>query len=289
MTSHIHIDEPVIVNIGIVVSRPSRIIKTPYVCDYLLEDEDIDNTSVLAHTPSLGCNGMVDKGSSVIAVKRRSDGKKQTKCDYSVIASIRKENDTTYIVGVDPSIAERFAGELLTKGVIDGLCLKQNTLLQSQKTYCDCRFDYCGITDKNEPFICEIKNISIAEYEDLHPKLLCKKDFSDYDINSKIALFPSGYKPKGRTHSERALKHTRTLMEIKRANPEMRCVILFVVQRADVRVFQPCRGDEQYYTTLKNACETGVEVYAVSIEWCYDETAKTLTPKISNPSLPVSI
>ena len=58
----------------------------------------------------------------------------------------------------------------------------------------------------------------------------------------------------------------------------MRCVILFVVQRDDAIVFQPCNGDQIYKEALKNAKEAGVEIYAARVSWHYDSAASTATP-----------
>lgn len=289
----IRIGKEVDITIGQVSARPSRIIKTPYVCDMILHTEEGDKTetkSVLAHTPSLGCNGMVDKDAMVFAVKRVEDGdvKSKAKCEYGVIASLREEKGRKYVVGVDPSLAERFAGEILSNGIISGLCVKPGTL-KTQQTYNDCRFDYCGLTTNNQPFICEVKNTSIAEYENLPPRKLAKMDFSEREFDSKVAIFPSGYKPKGKTHSERALKHTNTLLQIKQSFPEMRCIILFVVQRSDICAFQPTRGDEDYLAAIRNAYSGGVEIYAVSIEWLHDEPSCKIKPTIHNSMLPIRL
>jgi DNA-binding sugar fermentation-stimulating protein len=272
MTSHIRLGTPVQVVTGVVIARPSKVIKTPYVCDVSVDDE-----SYQAHTPSLGCNGLVDKGATVIAVKRDTT---KGKCGYGVIASLLREPGRTSVVGVDPSLAERFAADILIDGVVPSLKVKPGTKLQSQRTYGDCRFDYCGIADDGRPFICEVKNVSIAEYDDVHPKKRAKYDYSGRDPMTKVALFPSGYKPKGQTHSERALKHTQTLTKIKQENPIMRCIILFVVQRDDADTFQPSNGDIQYRNALRDATSAGVEVYAVRVVWTYDEGATTITPAV---------
>ena len=270
MTSHINIGTCVPVSIHTIEARPSKVVKTPYVCDIT-----VDDTLCQAHTPSLGCNGMVDKGASVITVKREGS---KGKCSHGVIGSLLNLGERSIVVGVDPSLAERFAGNMLKTGLGDKLRVKPGVELQSQKTYDDCRFDYCGIADDGRPFICEVKNVSIAEYDDIPPKQRAKLDYSGRDPMTKTAVFPSGYKPKDQTHSERALKHTNTLARVKQENPEMRCVILFVVQRDDAIVFQPCNGDQIYKEALKNAKEAGVEIYAARVSWHYDSAASTATP-----------
>ena len=49
---------------GTIVKRPSAHIKTPYVADVT-----VDNIEFLAHTPSLGCCGLADKGAIVLMEK----------------------------------------------------------------------------------------------------------------------------------------------------------------------------------------------------------------------------
>ena len=249
---------------GKILARPSKVIKTPYVCDLELinSNEEQEEQQVLAHTPSLGCNGMVDKEAKVISVKRNKG-----KCDYGVICSKQEEKGNTYFVGVDPSLAEKFAGEILISDKLTGFRAKEHSL-KTQQTYDDCRFDYCGLTTDNQPFICEIKNVSIAVYENESPKLLSKMDFSDRDYDSKIAVFPTGYKKsKAVTHSERALKHTNTLRKIMETRENVKCMILFIIQRDDITHFEVSNGDPVYKEALKKAKESGVSVRAISVKW----------------------
>ena len=49
---------------GVIIKRPSAHIKTPYVADVTIE-----NIEFLAHTPSLGCCGLADKGAEVLMEK----------------------------------------------------------------------------------------------------------------------------------------------------------------------------------------------------------------------------
>jgi len=268
---------------GRVISRPSKVIKTPYVADVRLTKTDFEETS-LAHTPSLGCNGMVDTGASILMVEK--DSKSKAKCKYTVIASRLSEKDNEYIVGVEPSLGEKLGQDILLGGVISSLKAKT---LDNQFTYEDCRFDFKGITTSNEPFICEVKNVSIAVYENIRPSQMKKRDYSARDIRSKVAIFPSGYKPKGQTHSERAVKQTKRLAEIKRKHPEVRCVILYVIQRDDIAMFQISNGDQIYLDTIKDAIASNVEIVAVSISWTSTQDGTVLVPKIHNNNVKVSV
>ena len=66
------------------------------------------------------------------------------------------------------------------------------------------------------------------------------------------ALFPDAVTQRGR-------KHLNTLVRVKKAG--MRAVMLYVVQRTDVRMFSPARKiDPEYARALKEAVRNGVEV-----------------------------
>ena len=48
------------------------------------------------------------------------------------------------------------------------------------------------------------------------------------------------------TVSPRALKHVQELEKIKQQEPNMRCILCFVIQRTDVKQFQPSLIDPIY-------------------------------------------
>jgi len=266
-----------------IVSRPSKAIKTPYVADVVLSRVTSDEPC-LAHTPSLGCNGMVDRDAQVYLVEK--DSKSKAKCKYTVIAARISEKGHDVIVGVEPSLGEKLGRDILVSGILDNLIAKT---IDNQFTYEDCRFDFKGITTSNEPFICEVKNVSIAVYENIRPLQQKKNDYSTRAYDSKIAIFPSGFKPKGQTHSERAVKQTRRLTEIKKKHPEVRCLILYVIQRDDITSFQISRGDQIYLETIKEALAASVEIAAVSIGWKASENGTALVPTIHNNTVKVSV
>ena len=67
---------------ALVVKRPSSKIKSPFVADIQFKQQDDTH---LAHTPSLGCCGLSDKGSTVWVRKMES---KNTKCAYQIMLSL---------------------------------------------------------------------------------------------------------------------------------------------------------------------------------------------------------
>ena len=69
------------------------------------------------------------------------------------------------------------------------------------------------------------------------------------------ALFPDAVTERGR-------KHLNTLIRVKKAG--MRAVMLYVVQRTDVRIFSPARAiDPAYGKALDEAIRQGVEIIVV--------------------------
>ena len=60
-----------------IISRPSKISKTPYVADIIL-NENIDNEIIYqAHSPSLGCCGLCEKECNVLIYPLDNKTKKE--------------------------------------------------------------------------------------------------------------------------------------------------------------------------------------------------------------------
>ena len=62
---------------GKVLKRPSKNIKSPYVADVLVNDEE----EALAHSPSLGCCGLADTDANVLMTENKN---KNTKTKYKI-------------------------------------------------------------------------------------------------------------------------------------------------------------------------------------------------------------
>ena len=259
---------------GYVMKRPSKHIKSPYVADVVLCDS---NTEIIAHTAALGCCGLADMGAQVLMTltPESKTGKNKQKCSHRIYLSILNDtrtsnNENKVIIGINPKIAETLVEN----------ALKQNMLLnlQNVKSYrrettiyvenqIDSRFDFTGIDENGVPFIMEVKNVPLADYEDLPLHERGKTDFTGRQWNSKIAYFPDGYRKKiTDTISPRALKHICELKKIKEMS-KTRCIICFVIQRDDVNRFQASVVDPEYRNALKTAFDSGVEVFTLAIKW----------------------
>jgi DNA-binding sugar fermentation-stimulating protein len=256
---------------GSVAKRPSKYIKTPYVADIIISN----HVQVLGHTPALGCCGLSDVGSRILlseknASKSKPKNKANLKCTHTVYLSIVREREQNIIVGIHPKLAE-----LLTESALKlNLLLKLKNCKRYKKETpiyipdkVDSRFDFTGVDENNIPFIMEVKNVPLADYEDLPAKERVNYDFSDRDINSKVAYFPDGYRKKTTdTVSPRALKHITELTTIK-SESAIRCIMCYVIQRTDVNRFQPSIIDPIYRDAFIRAVNAGVEIITMVVSW----------------------
>lgn len=240
---------------AIIKNRPSKKIKSPFVADALIENKEF-----LVHTPSLGCCGLCQTDSKVKCIKINSE-----KCSYRACLSEIETKGKKILIGIEPKSAEKIALEALNKNLVKDLRVSK---IEKEKKFLNSRFDFCGITSTNQKFICEVKNVPIADYADVTKTERKKMDFSKRKYNDKIAYFPDGYRKNSKSViSERALKHVNELEIIKNQNPEIRCILLFVIQREDVSSFQPSRLDPIYLEAIRKAFNSGVEIKTIQVKW----------------------
>ena len=265
-----------------IVSRPSKICKTPYVADIELNDGSI----VQAHCASLGCCGLCEKECYVYASPMLSNcpQSKSKVCSYKVyLAQIYEEkiiNEKKYInnqiIGVDPKLAETLVEKSLVSNYFPSL---QNIKKHRREAALgNSRFDFVGIDENDKYFILEVKNVPLSDYADVNyveKKKLIKADaFKNMNFNEKISYFPDGYrKTKGGVVSERALKHINELADIT-ISKIIRPIICFVIQRTDSGSFQASNIDPTYKAAFNEAVKKGVEVIVLMVEWNKDGEAK---------------
>jgi DNA-binding sugar fermentation-stimulating protein len=256
---------------GIVVKRPSKICKTPYVADVV----DENGNEVLGHTPALGCCGLADAGATIL-IEKNPITKKKSICNYKVQLSIFKERNTEIIIGINPKLAEELVESSIKNNLLKKLknvkCWKRETKIYVEGKV-DSRFDFTGIDENGIPFIMEVKNVPLADYEDItakERKKLPENIYENRPIDSKVAYFPDGYRKKTiDTISPRALKHIRELTLIKKES-KTRCIMCYVIQRPDVDRFQPSVIDPEYRSAVKEAINMGVEIITLVIKWTKD-------------------
>ena len=258
---------------GEVIKRPSKHIKTPYVADIKI---CLTSRMILGHTASLGCCGLADVGASVLMApvpdknKNKNKNPEKLHCEYRVYLSIIREKGQEMIVGINPKLAEELTESALKNNLLSRL-MNIKTYKKETKIYVpglvDSRFDFTGIDENGVPFIMEVKNVPLADYEDVTSKERKKLCFDDRCINSKVAYFPDGYRKKSTdTVSPRALKHINELALIKGMS-KTRCIMCYVIQRTDVDRFQPSVIDPEYREAFKAAVKSGVEIITMVVQW----------------------
>ena len=254
---------------GIVEKRPSILIKTPYVADVLIQNE-----SNLAHTAALGCSGLLDTNKTVYMVKVDNE---KNKCRYKIVACELYEKGNTYLIGIDPKMAETITSICLTKNLLSGMNVSE---FVREKKFMNSRFDFYGISD-NKPFILEVKNVPLADYVDCENKEKKNMNFDNYDFKDKISYFPDGYrKKKNQPISERAIKHINELKTIH-INDNIRTILCFVIQRTDISSFQPSYIDMHYRKAVQDAVKHGVEIKTIVCEWDYNGNIHFITDDLT--------
>ena len=249
---------------GQIVKRPSKFIKSPYVADAIIRKKEF-----LAHTASLGCCGLCEAGSNILfaPMKNKDD---PTKCMYSAQLAVINEKNNEIIIGIHPKLAEELAEKCLTNNYLSILknvkAYRRETVIFVENKV-DSRFDFSGVDENGLPFIMEVKNVPLADYEDITAKDRKGKCYDDLPYNEKVAYFPDGYRKKSAdTVSPRALKHIKELTLIKKES-KTRCIMCYVIQRTDVNRFQPSVLDPQYREAVKLAVEAGVEIITLVVQW----------------------
>ena len=258
-----------------IISRPSKVCKTPYVADIELPD----GTIVQAHTASLGCCGLCEKDCYVYAspILSNCPQSKSKVCSYKVyLTQIYEEkiiNSEKYIndqiIGIDPKLAETLVEKALINNCFPTL---QNIKKHRREVVLgNSRFDFAGIDANDTYFVLEVKNVPLSDFVDVNyieKKKLIKADaFKNMKFNEKISYFPDGYrKTKGAVVSERALKHINELADIT-LSKKIRPIICFVIQRTDSGSFQASNIDPTYKAAFNEAVKKGVEVIILLIKW----------------------
>lgn len=265
-----------------IISRPSKICKTPYVADIELSDGSI----VQAHSASLGCCGLCEKDSYVYASPMLANcpQSKSKVCSYKIYLAdyyeekiVDKEKYiTNQLIGIDPKLAETLVERALTSNCFTTL---QNIKKHRREAKLgNSRFDFIGIDENDKYFILEVKNVPLADYADVcssdRKKMMKNGDFKDIHIDNKISYFPDGYrKKKGAVVSERALKHINELADIT-ISKIIRPIICFVIQRTDSSSFQASLLDPTYKEAFNEAIKKGVEVIVLVVSWNANGEAK---------------
>jgi DNA-binding sugar fermentation-stimulating protein len=235
---------------AIVVSRPSKIIKSPYLADIYLENDT--ETIYMCHTPSLGCCGMIVPGARVI-VGKINNGVKAKYVVYHVFCGER-------IIGTHPLIAQKIGKSYLINHY-PAILWQNEKVVQNGGS----RFDYVGYNNDTLEMVVECKAIPLGDIEDYDMKTRKIRGYlNDMDNTNKIAIFPDGFrKKKDEPVSPRALKHIKELCELK----VITRMLLFICQRNDCTRFTISKLDPIYREAVLHAIKEGVLVKCIAISW----------------------
>lgn len=250
---------------GLITSRPSKTCKTPYVADIVIDGDD--TTEELCHSPSLGCCGLAEKGKTVI-LSKLTTGK--TKCSHRVELAILTEErnpEREIIIGINPKLGETIAEMCLQKDCVLGLTNIQSYRRETKML--NSRFDFTGVDENGREFIMEVKSVPLADYVDVPKKERknYKKEIEEAAQDDKISYFPDGYRKNSTAVvSPRALKHITELKEIV-TTTDKRAILCFIIQRTDVKQFQPSNIDLVYKEAVIDAWKSGVEIKTLQVEW----------------------
>ncbi len=237
-----------------VIARPSKVCKSPY-----LADIEIGETGeiAIAHTPALGCGGLVAEDQIVYVVLR---GGAPGISKYIVYCA---KGDNDDIIGIHPTLANQLVRTMIERGLI---CSEVEGL-KSEATDGDCRFDFSangGLT-----FI-EVKSAIIGDYVDCLNRWRLVQLAAAKAIGApKMAIFPYGTERKEGLVSERALKHVQGLTRL--AAEGKRSILIYVTQRTDCDNIRISSLDSIYRkAVMEDAIKAGVEIIGVALQWDTD-------------------
>ena len=237
-----------------VIKRPSSLVKSPYMADV----EVINNSlKILAHTPSLGCNGYIDKEKTILLIPKLGNNTKSSH-------SIEYAYDNNNLVGTNPYISNTIVYNLLLNNMLEQFVNYNKKNVLREKTKGNSRFDiYIKDNEDVEHFI-EIKTAPVK------------------DLYKNCAIFPKGYrKKKNESYSPRAIKHLEELTSLAKIE-KTKCYLIFVVPRIDVDYFTPYKEDPLYCNAFNNAIRSNVNM--ISFSTTLSENKKNI---IFNKFLPV--
>ena len=89
------------------------------------------------------------------------------------------------LVGIEPKIAEFFVELALNKNLIEKL--RNIKSYKREVKFMNSRFDFYGIDENEKEFIIEVKNVPLADYEDIPNKIRKTRKYIDNEYDNKIS------------------------------------------------------------------------------------------------------
>jgi len=253
---------------AILVARPSKVIKSPYVADVRLHD----GTSALAHAPGMELGGVCVPGAQLL-LSRNGSSKAKTAYAIQLVGCDEAEcgvRRPTW-VGASPLLANRLCAAALERGLLAPV-LGPHTAVRPEATVGDMRVDFL-VTNGASTTLLEVKSVVCADYapdtvSDKPKRYQLIKGVAPYH---RAAVFPVGVRGQklddGRAVvSERAIKHARELAALTTAST--RGVFMFVVNRGDcARLLLRGSSCPIFGEEVAQAVAKGIAVYAFRVRW----------------------
>jgi len=270
-----------------VINRPSKINKSPYLADIVI---DSTGEISIAHSPSLGCGGLICSGVKVYVLPCESKTKDKNVSKYILYHIENKEKISPTLeishspICAHPNMANTIVGKMLEKKMIVGLedlthikaessieplvkieNFNEDCILENEKT---CRFDFSGMFEGELlNVLIEVKCVPLADYVDVLPKHRAKTLDSIKPENRKLnAIFPYGTSRKYELVSPRALKHIKNL-EAYTLKKSYKTFMIYITMRDDVEAIKISELDIEYRKAVFTAKEHGVNLLGYSIRW----------------------
>jgi DNA-binding sugar fermentation-stimulating protein len=276
-----------------VLHRPSKINKSPYLADIIIDSGSGASEISIAHSPSLGCGGLICSGVKVYVVPCESKTKDKNVSKYILYHIENKEKISPTLeishspICAHPNMANIIVGKMLEKKMIIGLedlthikaetsvtplvkieNFNEDCVLENEKT---CRFDFSGMLNdssgRSENILIEVKCVPLADYVDVLPKIRTKTLSEIKPENKKLkAIFPYGTARKYELVSPRALKHIKNL-EAYTLQKGYKTFMIYVSMRDDVEAIKISEIDTEYRKAVFAAKQNGVNLLGYSIRW----------------------
>jgi sugar fermentation stimulation protein A len=197
-----------------------------FLADIRLNSGDI----VTAHCPNSGRMTACCEPGRRVYVSHHNHPRRKLKYTWEII------DMPTSLVGINTLIPNRLVFQSLNAGLVPEL-IGYDTVKQEVKVGEHSRLDIIMTRGRNETCYMEIKNCTLVE--------------------DGVAYFPDAVTKRGQ-------KHLILLQELAAAGH--RCVMFFLIQRMDAKIFKPADHiDPKYGNQLRNASAAGVEIFVYDV------------------------
>ena len=234
---------------GELLKRPSARCKTPYVADVHVDALGHD---VLAHSPSLGCCGLVDRGTRCTMLLGELDPATSKTCTHRI--EFVELPDTHVVLCVNPKVSEELTEAAFVNDAFPEVMgnLNGSKVLSREVSFQvhddeKSRFDFAGVDAAGRRFVLEVKSVPLVGEDG-------------------VSYFPDGFrKKKSDVVSPRALKHIQHLEAMVAKGYD--AYLVFCVQRGDSKGFRVSEGDPVSRAAVHKARDNGVKILVLYVHW----------------------